>query len=289
MGTRGSESGGQPGDKEGLELVVCLKHVPMVSELPWDPKTGTLMRDLGEGMMNPACRYALEAALRIREERGGRITVLTMGPPMAEEVLMEAMAMGADRGVLITDPAFAGADTLATSYTLARTIEKICRDFDLILCGTSTSDSETAQVGPQIAEELDIPIVAYVSHFAWWGGALRLKRLSDHFIETLEMDLPGLITVTTNAFKPRYVPIGGLTVAFNAADIQVVDFESLGADKNKVGHKGSPTKILKVYSASAKKGNIVLTGTPRKIVEDFFANFEDFIGGAAAKDLKASW
>jgi electron transfer flavoprotein beta subunit len=205
---------------------------------------------------------------------------------MAKEALMEAVAMGADRCMLITDPAFAGADTLATSYTLARLIELKCRDFDLILCGSATSDSETAQVGPQLAEELNIPVVAYVSHFAWWGGSLRLKRLSDSFLETLEMDTPGLITVTIQSFKPRYVPVGGVIDAYNAADIQIIDAACLDSHRDKIGQRGSATKILRVYSASAKKQNVVMTGSPRKIVEELFANFEDFIGGAASKDLK---
>jgi electron transfer flavoprotein beta subunit len=207
---------------------------------------------------------------------------------MAKEALMEAIAMGADRCIFITDPVFAGADTLATSYTLARAIELKCSDFDLILCGSATSDSETAQVGPQLAEELNIPVVAYVSHFAWWGGSLRLKRLSDSFLETLEMDIPGLITVTTQSFKPRHIPIGGLIDAYDAADIQVIDAASLGSHQHKIGQRGSATKILKVYAASAKKQNAVMTGSPRKIVEELFANFEDFIGGAASKDLKPS-
>src|SRR5512133_2690043 len=107
-----------------LNLVVCIKQVPMVSELPWDPRTGTLRRDLAEGMINPACRSALEAALRIREQEGGHVTAVTMGPPMAEEVLREAIALGADRGVLLSDRKMAGADTSVTSYTLARAIEK---------------------------------------------------------------------------------------------------------------------------------------------------------------------
>ncbi len=197
-----------------VKMVVCIKQVPMVSELPWDPATGTLQRDLAEGMMNPACRSALEAALRIREAEGGEITAITMGPPMAEEVLREAIALGADRGVLLTDRRMAGADTCVTSYTLARAIEKACPGFDLILCGFSTSDSETAQVGPQLAEELDIPGVAYVDEIALSGHTVRMQRLADNFLETLEMDLPGLVTVTTGGYAPRHVPLGGLQAAF---------------------------------------------------------------------------
>ncbi|MEW6333956.1 MAG: electron transfer flavoprotein subunit beta/FixA family protein, partial [Thermodesulfobacteriota bacterium] len=238
------------------------------------------------GMMNPACRAALEAALRIREAQGGEITAITMGPPMAEEVLREAIALGADRGVLLSDRAMAGADTSVTSFTLARAIEKICPRFDLVLCGCATSDSETAQVGPQLAEELQVPGVGYVEEITVSGRAVRMERLADHFLETLEMDLPGLITVTTGVHAPRHVPLGGLQAAFDAADIVLFDAASLGLDPAQLGVKGSATTILGVNSPAAGKKNIVLTGTPKRIVEQLFESFDDKIGGAIGKDLK---
>jgi electron transfer flavoprotein beta subunit len=269
-----------------VKTVVCIKQVPLVSELPWDPKTGTLQRDLAEGMMNPACRAALDAALRIREAEGGEIAAITMGPPMAEEVLLEAIALGADRGVLLTDRRMAGGDTFATSYTLARAIEKACAGFDLVLCGFSTSDSETAQVGPQLAEELDIPGVAYVDEIAVSGRMVRMQRISDNFLETLEMSLPGLITVSTGVHAPLYVPLGGLQAAFSAARIDTFDAEALGLDLGRLGAKGSATRILNVTSPTAGKKNIVLTGTPKRIVEQLIERFDDKIGGAIGKDLK---
>ena len=270
-------------------MVVCMKQVPMVSELPWDPATGTLQRDLAEGMMNPACRSALDAALRIKEAAGGEITAITMGPPMAEEVLREAIALGADRGVLLTDRKMAGADTSVTSHTLARAIEKACPGFDLVLCGCSTSDSETAQVGPQLAEELDIPGVAYVDEIELFNGdgAVRMRRVSDHFLETLEMDLPGIVTVTTGHFAPRHVPMGGLQAAFASAQIVCLDAAAVGLDPERIGAKGSATKIRNVYSPTAGKKNIVLTGAPKRVVEQLFERFDDKIGGAIGKDLKA--
>jgi electron transfer flavoprotein beta subunit len=270
-----------------MKMVVCIKQVPMVSELPWDPATGTLQRDLAEGMMNPACRAALEAALRIRESEGGEIAAITMGPPMAEEVLREAIALGADRGILLTDRRMAGADTFVTSSILARAIEKACAGFDLVFCGFSTSDSETAQVGPQLAEELDIPGVAYVDEIEVSGRILRMQRLSDNFLETLEMDLPGLITVTTAGYTSRHVPLGGLQAAFSAAEIEILDADALGLDPDRIGAKASATKILKVFSPTATKKNIVLTGTPKRIVEELFGRFDDKIGGAIGKDLKS--
>ena len=269
-----------------LKMVVCIKQVPMVSELPWDPATGTLQRDLAEGMMNPACRSALDAALRIKETAGGEITAITMGPPMAEEVLREAIALGADRGVLLTDLKMAGADTSVTSHTLARAIEKACPGFDLVLCGFSTSDSDTAQVGPQLAEELDIPGVAYVDGLEMAGRKVRMQRFSDNFLETLEMDLPGLVTVTTRRYAPRHVPLGGLQAAFAEADIVSLDAAAVGLDPEWIGAKGSATKILNVYSPMAGKKNVVLTGAPKRIVEQLFERFDDKIGGAIGKDLK---
>jgi len=270
-----------------LKMVVCIKQVPMVSELPWDPKTGTLKRDLAEGMINPACRAALDAAVRIRESEGGEIVAMTMGPPMAEEVLREAIALGADRGVLLCDRRLAGADTLATSYTLARAIEKVCPDFDLILCGFATSDSETAQVGPQLAGALGIPGVAYVDEIELTGRTVRMQRLADNFLETLEMDLPGLITVTTGVHAPRHVPLGGLQDAFTGAEIETLDAKALDVDPERIGVKGSATRILNVYSPTSDKKNIVLTGTPKRIVEQLFERFDDRIGGTIGKDLKS--
>ena len=269
-----------------LKIIVCIKQVPMVSELPWDSRTGTLKRDMAEGMMNPACKHALEAALQIKNHHLAHITTLSMGPPMAEEILRESLAMGADRGILLTDPRMAGADTLITSYTLARAIIKECPDFDLILCGRHTSDSETAQVGPQLAEELDIAAVAYVEKIEISGRRVRMQRESDDFLETLEMDMPGLITVTTSGYPPRYAPMSGLQDAFEAGDIVLRNMDDLGLESGAVGMKASPTRILDVYSPTARKKNIVLKGTPKKSAETLFDQFGDKLSGAMAKDLK---
>ncbi|MBU3949119.1 MAG: electron transfer flavoprotein subunit beta/FixA family protein [Proteobacteria bacterium] len=268
-----------------LKMIVCIKQVPMVSELNWDPRTGTLKRDLAEGMMNPACHHALEAALRLKELHGGHITAITMGPPMAEEVLREALAIGADRCILLTDKRMAGADTFMTSFILARAIEKECPDFDIVLCGCHTSDSETAQVGPQLTEELKIPGAAYVEWLELKENVLRMKRLSDNFLETLEMDLPGLVTVTTSHYQPRYVPLAGLQDAYDKCDIITLDADDL---KLKIaGIKDSPTRILKVYSPDSEKKNIEMKGPAKKIVEELLDKFGRKIGGEIQKDLKA--
>jgi electron transfer flavoprotein beta subunit len=269
-----------------VKMIVCMKQVPMASELPWDAKTGTLRRDLADGMMNPACKNALEAALTIRQHCGGHITAVTMGPPMAEEILREAIAMGADRCLMLSDRAMAGADTNVTSFTLARAIEIFCADFDLILAGCHTTDSETAQVGPQLAEELRIPVITYADEIEVQGRSVRIRRVSDNFLETLEADLPCLVTVNTHAFAPRYVALSGLQDAFGEANILTVSASDLGLDPETIGIQGSPTKILDVYAPRAEKQNIVLKGAPKKIVEDLFERFDTMIGGIIRKDIK---
>jgi electron transfer flavoprotein beta subunit len=269
-----------------LKIVVCMKQVPMASELPWDPRSRTLRRDLSDGMMNPACKNALEAALELGQIHGAEITAVTMGPPMAEEILREAIAMGAHRGLLITDAALAGSDTFATSYTLARAIEIFCADFDLILTGCHTTDSETAQVGPQLAEELGVASVAYVDGMEAAGGAIRLTRVSDGFLETLETELPCLVTMNTSHRRARYVPLAGLEDAFGEVNILSVGALDLGIDPSLVGSQGSPTRILEVTSPRSGKENVVLTGSPKRIVEELFARFESRIGGLIEKDIR---
>ncbi|HNQ85024.1 MAG TPA: electron transfer flavoprotein subunit beta/FixA family protein [Deltaproteobacteria bacterium] len=269
-----------------VKMIVCMKQVPMAAELPWDPKTRTLRRDLADGMMNPACKHALEAALTVKHDQGGHVTAITMGPPMAEEILREAIAMGVDRCLMLSDPAMAGADTVVTSYTLARAIEIFCPDFDLILTGCHTTDSETAQVGPQLAEELGIPGIAYVDEMAVTDGHIRVRRISDDFLETLETDLPCLLTVNIGHYAPRYVPLSGLQEAFGEVNILAVSAADLGIDPAFIGVRGSPTRILDVFAPRAEKENIVLTGAPKKIVEELFERFDAKIGGIIKKDIK---
>lgn len=268
-----------------LQIVVCIKQVPMVSELPWDAKTGTLRRDAAEGMMNPACACALEAGLQLKQVHGGHVTAISMGPPMAEEVLREGLAMGADRGILLTDPEMAGADTAATAYTLARAIEAMCPDFDLVICGAQTSDSETAQVGPQLCEELDAPGAAYVEQIDLRGKQIRVERTCDHFFEILEMSMPAAVTISGGFYTPRYISLGGIEQAFETRQVEIVNARQLCLKKAAIGIDGSPTKILDVYSPVADRENVRLKGTPKKIVETLLDRFGDKISGAIGKDL----
>jgi len=270
-----------------LNIVVCIKQVPMVTELPWDEKSGTLRRDLAAGMMNPACKHAVEAALQIKEKQGTSITVVTMGPPSAEEVLREALAMGADRAVLICDRILAGSDTYATSFILAAAIKNKCPSCDLILCGAYTSDSETAQVGPQLAEELNMPAAAYAENLDVNGRKLRVRRLVDNFRETLEMEFPALVTVSMEKYQPRYASFSGLERAFTQADISVLNAEKLGITPADLAGQGSRTKVRKVFIRKAQKENVMITGAAAMAVSEFLDKYERKIGAAIGKSIEA--
>jgi electron transfer flavoprotein beta subunit len=269
-----------------LNLIVCLKQVPMVTELPWDEKTGTLRRDLAYGMMNLACLHALEAALQIKEQYPANITVITMGPPAAQEILREAVAKGAERGIHLCDRIFAGSDTYATSLFLAKAIRQECPNYDLILCGSYTSDSETAQVGPQIAEELEMPAAAYIEKLEISGRTLRVRRLVDNFRETLEMEFPALVTVSLENYKPRYTQLAGLENAFATDNIIRLDARDLGINESSIAADGSRTKVRNVFLRKANKENILLKGTAANVVNEFLNRYESKISWAIGKDIE---
>lgn len=258
----------------------------MVTELPWDEETGTLRRDLAAGMMNPACKHALEAALQIKENYSAKITVITMGPPAAGEVLYEALALGADKAILICDRMLAGSDTFATSLVLKEAIKKKCPKFDLVLCGAYTADSETAQVGPQLAEELDLPAAAYVEKLEIAGRTLRVRRMVDHFRETLEMEFPALVTVSMENYKPRYLKLAGLENAFEENDIIVMDAEALGLAASSIKTKGSRTRVRRVFLRKAQKGNILLQGAASNVVHEFLDKYQRKIGTVIGKSIE---
>jgi electron transfer flavoprotein beta subunit len=269
-----------------LNLVVCLKQVPMVTELPWDEKTGTLRRDLAAGMMNPACKHALEAALQIKEKYSANITAITMGPAAAQEILREALALGADRAILISDKLLAGSDTFATSWILAEAIKKECPKFDLLLCGAYTSDSETAQVGPQLAEKLDLPAAAYVEKLEINGRTLRVRRLVDNFRETLEMEFPALVTVSMENYEPRYTKLVGLENSFNENSVIILNAEALGISASVMKNQGSRTKVRKVFLRKAQKENVLLQGTAAAVVTEFLNKYQRKISSAIGKSIE---
>ena len=191
----------------GLNTVVCIKSVVL------DAPNGKVVRNSDSCALNPFDRPVIETALRLREENGGKVTALSMGPEAGSLALYETMAMGVDRATLVCDPAFAGSDTLATSTTLAAAIQKL-GPFDLVLFGTRTSDSDTGQVGPQTAVLLDLPMVTGVVNFEYKDSALMVERKADEFIERYEVSLPGALTIHPSAIQARDASLMGIETAF---------------------------------------------------------------------------
>ncbi|MFH1260051.1 MAG: electron transfer flavoprotein subunit beta/FixA family protein [Elusimicrobiota bacterium] len=252
-----------------MNFIVCIKQVPATTDVKIDSQTNTLKREGVEAIVNPFDNYAIEESLMLKERIGGKVTVLTMGPPQAEKALREAISMGVDEGVLLSDRAFAGADTLATSYTLSQAIKKVGR-FDLILCGKQAIDGDTAQVGPGIAEKLGIPHIAYVRKIEEIKpGYIRVERMMEDGFDILESTLPALITVVKEINIPRMPSLRGM-MASKRATIPVWNAQAIEADPNKIGLTGSPTWVYKVFSPPPRGGGEVITGDPaeqaRKLV-----------------------
>ncbi len=229
-----------------MNILVCLKQVPGTTSVEIDPETNTLIREGVESVVNPFDTYALEEGVRIKERYGGKVTAISMGPPQAEKSLREAIAVGADDAILLSDSAFAGADTLATACTLARAIDKL-EQYDLIICGRQTFDGDTGQVGPELAEMLGIPFVAYVSRTEEIGdGSMRVRRMVEEGHEVIEMPLPAVVTVVKEINVPRLPSLRGLTRAKSAV-IPVWTAGELGVDCDAVGLSGSATRVIKVF------------------------------------------
>ena len=255
-----------------MKILVCIKQVPESNKVEVDPVTGVLKRDGAASKMNPYDLYALETAFRIREEVGGSVHVISMGPPQAQQVIREAFAMGADGGTLLSDRKFGGADVLATSYTLAQGI-KSCGDFDLILCGKQAIDGDTAQVGPEIAEELGRPQITYAADFTLAGEEIHVKRETDDGYDIIGAKLPALATVIKTNFPPL-VPTMKSKLAANRAVIPVITSNDLEIDPARCGLKGSPTKVRKTFVPPRGKKTIKINGenpeeAARQLVEAF--------------------
>lgn len=233
-----------------MNIVVCIKQVPDTTEVRLDPNTGTLIRDGVPSIINPDDKSGLEAALVIKDKIGAKVTVLTMGPAQAEKALREALAMGADEAILLSDRAFAGADTWATSSTLAAAIKKL--DYDLIIAGRQAIDGDTAQVGPQIAEHLRIPQVSYVEELELDGDKLLLKRAFEDGYHKIRVNMPCLITTLSEMNQPRYMSIGGIFNAYREKEILRWTLEDIEVNKDHIGLKGSPTKVKKSFTKGVK-------------------------------------
>lgn len=243
-----------------MKIVVCIKQVPDTTEVKIDPKTNTLMRQGVPSIVNPHDKHALEMALNLRDQLGGSVTVLSMGPMQSQAALRECLAMGADYAVLLSDREFGGADTLATSYTLAAGIRKI-GDFDLIICGKQAIDGDTAQVGPEMAEHLGIPHITYASKAEAGVGntVIRVHRDGEDGTEVLEVKLPVLLTVSHFGDGPRLPVVKGIRQAFRA-DIDIWSVNDMEIDRNVIGLKGSPTQVRRVFSPDKRSGCEMISG-----------------------------
>ena len=234
-----------------MKIVVCVKQVPDTKGgVKFNPD-GTLDRAAMLTIMNPDDKAGLEAALRLKDQYGAEVTVLTMGLPKADEVLREAMAMGADKGILVTDRVLGGADTWATSTTIAGALRNL--DYDLIITGRQAIDGDTAQVGPQISEHLGIPVISYAQKIEVEGDSVIVERQFEDGYHVLKAKMPCLVTALSELNEPRYMTPGGIFDAFDKevtvwgrADLKDVDDSNLGL-------KGSPTKIAKA-SDKVRKG-----------------------------------
>ncbi|GFP77583.1 electron transfer flavoprotein subunit beta/FixA family protein [Clostridium fungisolvens] len=232
-----------------MKIVVCLKQVPDTTAVRIDPKTGTLIREGVPSIINPEDKHALEAALRIKEEKGAHITIVSMGPPQAQTALREALCMGADEAILITDRAFAGADTLATSNTIAGAIRKL--EYDIIFAGRQAIDGDTAQVGPEIAEHLNIPQVTYVQGVTVEEDGLLVNRALEDGYELIKVQTPVLLTAIKELNEPRYMNVG-LIFETAGKEIQIWSADDIDVDKSLLGLKGSPTKVKKSMTKETK-------------------------------------
>ncbi len=250
-----------------MKIVVCVKQVPDTTEVKIDPETKTLVREGVESITNPFDEFAVEEGLLTKEKYGGEVHVISMGPPQAKEVLKNAYAVGADYVYLVSDRAFAGADTWATAYTLAGAIKKI-GDFDLVICGKQAIDGDTAQVGPGIATQLNIPQLTYVDKVVEIdpdNKKIKAERLLEDGKEVVEASLPALITVVKDINEPRLPSLFGIKKAAKL-DIPTWTADDLPVDKERLGLKGSPTEVVRVFSPEVRAGGEILEGDIPEVV-----------------------
>lgn len=260
-----------------MKIVVCAKQVPDTTEVKLDPKTNTLIRDGVPSIINPDDKAGIEAALQLKEKVGGTVTVISMGPPQADAALREALAMGCDEAILVTDRAFGGADTWATSSTIAAALKKI--DYDIIITGRQAIDGDTAQVGPQIAEHLGIPQVSYAEEIVDAAeGKVVVKRQFEDRYHVIEVKTPCLITALAELATPRYMTVHGIFDAYREKEVKVWTLEELKdtVDMANIGLKGSPTNVKQSFTKQAKgKGLYYKDLSAEEAVEIIVAKLEE--------------
>lgn len=236
-----------------MHVIVCVKQVPDTTNVRINPKTNTLMREGVESIINPFDEFALEQGLKLKDELGARLSVISMGPPQATIVLQEAMARGADDCYLLSDRAFAGADTLATSYAIATAIKKIDPHPDLVLFGKQAIDGDTAQVGPGVSEFLGASLVTYARSIKVTGDTFTVESLMDAGVDVIEGKFPAVVTVVKEGVVPRF-PLLSKWVEAKHAKITVWGALQEGADLAKCGLNGSPTKVVRIFPPPTKTG-----------------------------------
>ena len=246
-----------------MKIVVCLKQVPDTTAVKIDPKTGTLIRDGVPSIINPEDKHALEAALQLKDNYGAHVTVISMGPPQAKNALREALCMGADEAILLTDRAFGGADTLATSKTIAAAIKNL--EYDIIFGGRQAIDGDTAQVGPEIAEHLNIPQVTYVQGVKVEEDGLLVNRALEDGYELIKVEAPVLLTAIKELNEPRYMNVKNI---FETSDDEILVWsaDDIDVDKAELGLKGSPTKVKRSMTKEAKGAGEIVKESPKDSV-----------------------
>jgi electron transfer flavoprotein alpha/beta subunit len=248
-----------------MNIVVCIKQVPDTAEVRINHETGTLIREGVPSIINPYDMHAIEAALRIKDEKGGQVTALTMGPPQAEESLREAISLGVDEGFLLTGREFAGSDTLATSFSLASAIKKLSAD--IVICGKQAIDGDTSQVGPEVAEFLGIPHVSYVRKIVQLkDNSIKVERMMDDGYDLVEATLPSLITVVRELNVPRLPSLRGKMAAKKAV-IKKWGAGDIEAPVEKLGFSGSPTQVKRIFTPEPRGERQMLAGSPEEMVE----------------------
>lgn len=258
-----------------MRFIVCIKQVPNTTEIKIDPVTNTLVREGVESILNPFDTYAIEEAVRLKEEHGGTVVAISMGPPQVESALREAVSLGVDEIYLLSDRKFAGADTWATSYTLAAAIKHL-GEYTLILTGQQAIDGDTAQVGPGIAAHLDIPQTCFVRKVESLSeDKVRLQRLMEDGVDTLEMELPGLITVVKEINTPRLPSLRGKRNA-RSVEMKVLNANDLGLDENLTGLNGSPTQVVNIFTPKHEKIVEKFDGDSDEAVELIVRRLDEF-------------
>jgi electron transfer flavoprotein beta subunit len=246
-----------------MNIIVCVKQVPESNEIRMDPVTNTIIREGAQAVLNPFDAYALEAALSIKDKVQSKITAISMGIPAAAKMLEETFRIGVDEAILLTDRAFAGSDTLATAYTLAKGIMKINR-YDLIICGKQATDGDTAQVGPSLAGSLNIPHITNVSEiYEIEDSFICCLRQTDWGMEKIKLELPAVITVVKDMNVPRLPSIYSIKAAIDKK-VKKWGAADINTDNNKIGLKGSPTQVVKSFVPEYKISSEKITGTPEE-------------------------